>query len=90
MYVGLSASPYYTLCWKSYKMNNNLYFNRNHPLRVYAKHAETIKKSTSLRTSAFDQTLFPVSVDVLYGQPLGDRGDGVEITLWEEEMAVWE
>src|SRR6218665_1166428 len=51
MCVGLSASPYYTLWCKWYKMNNNLYFNRHHQYRVSAKHAETIK-STSLRTSA--------------------------------------
>ena len=30
MYVGLSASPYYTLWCKSYNVNNNLYFNRRH------------------------------------------------------------
>src|SRR6218665_933496 len=47
-------------------MNNNLYFNRHHPQRVYAKHAETIKKSTSLRTSARSFTPCPR----LCGHPL--------------------
>src|SRR6218665_320541 len=41
-------------------MNNNLYFNRHHPQReCRAKHAETIKKSTSLRTSARSFTPSP-------------------------------
>src|SRR6218665_909812 len=63
-------------------MNNNLYFNRHHPQVVSAKHAETIKKSTSLRTSARSFTPSPcphltkppspVSADVLYGRPLMD------------------
>src|SRR6218665_1987899 len=33
LYVGFSSSPYYTLWCKSYKMNNNLYFNRQLPQR---------------------------------------------------------
>jgi len=80
--VGLSASPYYTMWYKSNKTNNNLYFNSHHPQGVSAKHAETILKSAILRTSArsfaplllsaFDHTPSPVSADVLYGWPLTD------------------
>src|SRR6218665_2508643 len=53
-HVGLGASPYYTLCHKSNKMNNNLQFILR-PIWSVCKTCWNNKNCTSLWTSAFDQ-----------------------------------
>ena len=82
--VGLSASPYYILLHKSFKMNNNLQFLlRHHLYRVSAKHAGIIKKQHQLADvykvfyplplsagACIWPKPFPPSADVLYGRPL--------------------
>ena len=61
-YVGLSASSYYTLWHKSYKMNNNnLYLGITHR-ECLQNMREKWNSRTSLRTSARFCTPFPVRI----------------------------